>query len=72
MHPEYSLIALLLPGSVFCCLMFLEWCRTGDAPLIRLFGWTFPVWLVYVVVFLTGWFWLGMLAVQSIRRGLKS
>lgn len=70
MHPEHSLIALLLPGAVFCCLMFMD--RAGRKPVVRVFDRTVPVWLTYVVVFLIGWLLLGALLAQSIRRGMKS
>lgn len=68
MHPEHALIALLLPGMVLCGLMLLEWRKTGRKPHIRLFGWMFPIPLVYLVVLVGGPMWLVMLLIQSIQR----
>lgn len=72
MHPERSLIALLLPGAVFCALAAIEQYRTGFRPSLRLLGWQFPTLLVYALILLMGWFVLGLLATQMIRRALKS
>lgn len=50
-----SLIALLLPGAVFCCLMAMEWWETGAGPTFIVYRRRLPVPLVYTVVFLAGW-----------------
>lgn len=71
MHPENSLIALLLPGAVFCCLGMIEWWQTGAKPQLRLLGWQFPTPLVYVVILCCGWLVLGLWVFQRFQ-GKKS
>lgn len=68
-HPEYALIVLLLPGTVFCVLMFME--RKKHIPRIRLFAYDIPVWAVYVVVFISGPLLLLLMLATAISRSPK-
>lgn len=68
MHPENSLFALLLPGAVFCALMFMGRKKHKHRPRIVIRGFDVPVWLIYVTVFFAAPILLIMMLVHSIKR----
>lgn len=65
-HPEHALFALLLPGAVFCTLMFMG--RKKHRPRIVIRGFEVPIWLIYVTVFFAAPILLIMTLIDSIKR----
>lgn len=61
-------IGLLLPGSVFCCLMFIEWWETSKTPVFQVYGKQLPIPLVYLIIFSTGWLWLILMLAERVKR----
>jgi hypothetical protein len=63
-----TLVALLFPGTVFCCLMAMEWWQTGKTPIFQIYGKQIPIPLVYLIVFLAGLLFLILMLSDIIKR----